>query len=73
MAIMLKAWTGPCAVHDAANALRYGCELPGVIEGTEHVYVPIEATSADDATTKLADVITKYAPTLRWLEFRNAR
>jgi hypothetical protein len=69
---MLRAWTGPCAAKEVATVLAYECELPGVVEGTEHVLVPVEAASFDEAVRELSSVVAKYAPAFRWLQFRAA-
>lgn len=46
---IVKFWTGPCSVSEVAQRMRAAAEAGQrvAIEGTEHVYVHIDARDSD--------------------------
>ncbi len=62
----LVAWTGPTAVKEVADKLRYA-GVAVSCEGTERVFVSVEGETPRAAEEAIAEKLR--LTTLRWLQF----
>lgn len=66
--VRMRCWTGPVDVkHDAEMLRTAGVNV--VCEGTEHVYMDVEASNSDEANAKLIQAMLAKHGSVKGIRF----
>ena len=68
--VRMRCWSGPVDVKGDAQLLR-DAGINVVCEGTEHVYMDVEANSSDEAREKLIQALLKKHKTCHGIRFES--